>query len=157
MEDRKKMEFGKKLVKMRKEKGMSQSELAEELGVSRQVVSRWEGGTSFPSTENLKCISALYGVSLDDLLCEEQDIVPERQRTEESLEQARRTKRKVTQRIKTTSSLKRVVVFACILVLVATIIILITQMLKKPEIVSMKNLRREESFSVSKETFSITW
>lgn len=152
------MEFGKNLVKLRKEKGMSQSELAEELGVSRQAVSRWEGGTSLPSIENLRCISTLYGVSLDDLLCEEQDSVPERQGTEKSSAQAKRTERKDTQRIKTTSSLKQVAVFACILVLAVTIIILIAQVLnKQPEIVSMKDLRREESFSVSKETFSINW
>jgi transcriptional regulator with XRE-family HTH domain len=152
------MEFGKNLVKLRKEKGMSQSELAEELGVSRQAVSRWEGGTSLPSIENLKCISTLYGVSLDDLLREEQDSVPEQHRTEETPAQAKRTARKDNQRIKTTPFLKRVGVLVFILFLVATIIVLFVQMLdKQPKIVSMKNLKREESFSVSEETFSINW
>ncbi len=152
------MEFGKNLVKLRKEKGMSQSELAEELGVSRQAVSRWEGGTSLPSIENLKCISTLYGVSLDDLLREEQDSVPEQHRTEESPTQAKRTARKDNQRIKTTPFLKRVGVLVFILFLVATIIVLFVQMLdNQPKIVSMKNLKREESFSVSEETFSINW
>ena len=159
------MEFGKKLVKLRKEKGMSQSELAEELGVSRQAVSRWEGGASFPSTENLKCISALYGVSLDDLLStslEEQDTAHEKQLKEEKLEQNTQNGighfRRNTKELKTTIFFRRVVVFACIIISIAAIILLMTQMAKtKPEIISLEDLRREETFSVSEETFSINW
>ena len=43
-------------------------EVAEELGLSRQAISRWESGLAFPSTENLKKLSVLYGVSVDELL-----------------------------------------------------------------------------------------
>lgn len=49
-----------KLKYLRKQRGMSQLELAEKLKVSRQAVSGWEAGSSKPSTENLQCMSKLY-------------------------------------------------------------------------------------------------
>lgn len=62
------MNLNKKLVSLRKEKGMSQLELADALDVSRQAISRWEGGKVQPSLENLCAISELYGVPLDGLI-----------------------------------------------------------------------------------------
>lgn len=47
------MRLGEKLSFLRKQKGMTQMELAEKLDISRQAVSRWEQGISEPSTENL--------------------------------------------------------------------------------------------------------
>ena len=44
--------------------------MAERLGVSRQAVSKWENGTSDPSTSNLLALAKLYGVSPEDLLNE---------------------------------------------------------------------------------------
>ena len=58
----------KKLTDLRREHGLSQKELAERLRVSRQAVSRWEQGTAVPSIDNLKLLSELYGVSMDELL-----------------------------------------------------------------------------------------
>lgn len=62
------MEFYQKLRNIRKENGMSQEDLADQLGVSRQAVSKWESGQGFPETEKLLQISSLYSVSLDYLL-----------------------------------------------------------------------------------------
>lgn len=62
------VKLNEKLIFLRKEKRLSQQELAEALEVSRQAVSRWESGDVNPSIENLKCLSSLYGVSIDDLL-----------------------------------------------------------------------------------------
>ena len=62
------MTLPKKLHYYRKNAGLSQLELAERLDVSRQAVSRWESGAAVPSTENLKFLSGLYGVSVDFLL-----------------------------------------------------------------------------------------
>ena len=67
------MELHKKLSKARKEKGMSQLEVAEAMQVSRQAVSRWEVGATATSIENLSSLSKLYGVSLDYLLNDEED------------------------------------------------------------------------------------
>ena len=62
------MELKEKLVALRKEKGLTQSAVAEKLDVSRQAISRWESGVALPSTDNLKSLSALYGVPVDYLL-----------------------------------------------------------------------------------------
>lgn len=62
------MGFGGKLVEARKEKGLSQEQLADKLGVSRQAVSRWEAGNVLPDVNNLKKISELFEISADYLL-----------------------------------------------------------------------------------------
>ena len=62
------MKLEERLTALRKEKGLSQLELAEALGVSRQAVSRWEVGASAPGMENLLALSRLYGVPLDELV-----------------------------------------------------------------------------------------
>lgn len=67
------MNLEKKLVSLRKQKGLSQMELAEKLNVSRQAISRWEVGAAVPSTDNLKMLSELYGVSIDYLLSDKPD------------------------------------------------------------------------------------
>lgn len=62
------MTLREKLIVSRNKAGLSQMELAERLGVSRQAVSRWESGQSKPSTERLLALGVLYGVSIDQLL-----------------------------------------------------------------------------------------
>ncbi len=62
------MTFGEKLLKLRKEGGLSQEGLAEKLSVSRQAVSRWENEGILPDCVNLLEISRLFGVSTDYLL-----------------------------------------------------------------------------------------
>ena len=65
------MDQAERLTALRKQKGLSQAQLAEALDVSRQAVSRWEVGATLPSTENLLALRDLYGVTLDALLYEE--------------------------------------------------------------------------------------
>ena len=62
------MAFSQKLQEYRKTKKLSQEELAHQLGVSRQSVSKWEQGLSFPETEKLIELSSLMGVTVDSLL-----------------------------------------------------------------------------------------
>ncbi len=62
------MEFNEKLQALRKSKGITQEELAEELFVSRTAVSKWESGRGYPNIESLKEISRFFSVSIDDLL-----------------------------------------------------------------------------------------
>lgn len=66
------MEFNEKLQQLRKEKKLTQEQLAEQLYVSRTAVSKWESGKGYPNIESLKSISKLYGVSIDDLLSGEE-------------------------------------------------------------------------------------
>ncbi len=60
--------LGEALKKHRVERKMTQEFVAEHLGVSRQAVSKWENGTSDPSTANLLALAKLYGISAADLL-----------------------------------------------------------------------------------------
>ena len=62
------MELCERLSQMRKAHSFTQMELAEALGVSRQAVSKWEVGSSVPSTDNLIRLSQLYGITLAELL-----------------------------------------------------------------------------------------
>lgn len=62
------MSLAEKLVSLRKQKGLTQMDLAEQLNVSRQAISRWEVGAAVPSTDNLRFLGDLYGVQIDYLL-----------------------------------------------------------------------------------------
>ena len=62
------MEFHEKLQTLRKERGLTQDELAEQLFVSRAAVSKWESGRGYPSIDSLKTIAGFFSVSIDDLL-----------------------------------------------------------------------------------------
>jgi len=66
------MTFAEKLQTVRKRSGLSQEELAEQLGVSRQSVSKWELGQAYPETGKLIELSRLFGVTVDELLKEGQ-------------------------------------------------------------------------------------
>ena len=62
------MIFADKLIELRKRSGWSQEELAQQLGVSRQSVSKWEGAQSIPDIDRLLQLSELFGVSVDCLI-----------------------------------------------------------------------------------------
>ncbi len=67
------IEIANRLVKLRKQAGLSQEELADKLGLSRQAVSKWERAEASPDTDNLICLAKLYNISLDELLSTEDD------------------------------------------------------------------------------------
>lgn len=69
------MEFNEKLQELRKQKGLTQEELAQMLYVSRTAISKWESGRGFPNIESLKAISKFFSVSLDELLSGEEILV----------------------------------------------------------------------------------
>ena len=60
-------ELGGRIRALRKERGISQETLAQALEVSRQAVTKWEDGSSFPSTANLLALSGFFGVPLSEL------------------------------------------------------------------------------------------
>lgn len=62
------MEFHEKLQALRRQKGITQEELAQALYVSRTAVSKWESGRGYPSIDSLKAIAQFYAVSIDSLL-----------------------------------------------------------------------------------------
>ena len=62
------MEFNEKLQNLRKQKGLTQEELAEALYVSRTAISKWESGRGYPNIDSLKMIARFFSVSIDELL-----------------------------------------------------------------------------------------
>ena len=75
------MTFKEKLVKLRKLKGLTQDELASAVGVSRQAVYKWESGQSYPEVPKLIELKLIFGISIDDLLDENYEVVlPEKKK-----------------------------------------------------------------------------
>ncbi|RIW34029.1 XRE family transcriptional regulator [Bacillus salacetis] len=68
------MVFSEKLKTERKNKGWSQEELAEQLFVSRQSVSKWENGQNYPSIEVIIRLSDLFGITIDELLRSDEEL-----------------------------------------------------------------------------------
>lgn len=68
------MEFNEKLQELRKNKGITQAELAEALFVSRTAISKWESGRGYPNLDSLKEISRYFSVTIDELICSEEII-----------------------------------------------------------------------------------
>ena len=68
------IKIANRLVELRKKSGLSQEQLADKLGLSRQADSKWERAEASPDTDNLICLAKLYNVSLDDLLSSDESI-----------------------------------------------------------------------------------
>ena len=62
------MEFHEKLQELRKQKGLTQEELASILSVSRTAISKWESGRGYPNIDSLKAIAKYFSVTIDQLL-----------------------------------------------------------------------------------------
>ncbi len=62
------MDFGQKLKDIRKNEGLSQEQLAEKIGVSRQAITKWETGKGLPDIENMIILAEIFKTTLDDLV-----------------------------------------------------------------------------------------
>ena len=91
------MALSEKLYTLRKKSGLSQEQLAEQLHVSRQAISKWESGTSSPESDKLIAISQYFNVSLDYLMKEDNDQSKDTLQTEQrkSAQMGNRTQRSV--------------------------------------------------------------
>ena len=88
------MALSEKLYMLRKKSGLSQEQLAEQLNVSRQAISKWESGQSIPESDKLITISQYFNVTLDCLLKEdaEKDVSSDNVQEDKSLQSPDRTK-----------------------------------------------------------------
>ena len=68
------MNLGNNLYQARKKKGLSQEEVAEKLGVTRQTISKWETDETIPDIRQAKRLAVLYGLSLDELIEFDMDV-----------------------------------------------------------------------------------
>ena len=71
--------FGDNLSKSRKKAGLSQEELAEKMGITRQTISKWETGASVPDVEELQRLCAALSASAEELICGEAGRKPKRE------------------------------------------------------------------------------
>lgn len=141
------MELKEKLVALRKEKGLTQSAVAEKLDVSRQAISRWESGVALPSTDNLKCLGALYGVPVDYLINEETEWVNSESDNKKENEDRRNHKK-----------LSRGIVACISVVLIVIVVSCIAIFLKEEtEIIPIENLQTGKDDSYPSESFSVKW
>ena len=62
------MDFNEKIQELRKQKGLTQEELAERLYVSRTAISKWESGRGYPNLDSLKALARFFSVTVDELL-----------------------------------------------------------------------------------------
>lgn len=141
------MKLEEKLISLRKEKGLSQMKLAEMMNVSRQAISRWEVGTAVPSTDNLKFLGNLYGVSLEYLL---HDDAPKPNQNETPMQK----------RIIEKQESRRKTVFVVLMAVLAVAVIVLSVMLlveqpKKP--ISMGNISGSEVNVTGKDDFDVNW
>lgn len=109
------MKFNEKLLAMRKKQGLSQEELGLELQVSRQTISKWEAGQSYPDFQRLVMLSDYFGMSLDELV-KDIDVQDVRDRN--------LTDEKIASMFSDTQTLKDTVVKWCKIACYATLILL---------------------------------
>ena len=141
------MKLEEKLISLRKEKGLSQMKLAEMMNVSRQAISRWEVGAAVPSTDNLKFLGNLYGVSLEYLL---HDDAPKPNQNETPMQK----------RIIEKQESRRKTVFVVLMAVLAVAVIVLSVMLlveqpKKP--ISMREISGDEVNVTGKYGFDVNW
>ena len=86
------MRLGESLFQARKKRGLSQEAVAEQLGVSRQTISKWETDETLPDIRQSKRLAVLYGLSLDELITFDADV----QEIQEAIE---RTSEAVTEKV----------------------------------------------------------
>lgn len=146
------MELKEKLVTLRKKKGLSQLELAEMVKVSRQAVSRWEVGSTIPSTTNLQYLSGLYDVPLEYLLNETAELSLER-------EESCLTETKTADGIPKGWSLKKKAgfIFGFLTILIIIFVFILATRKQEENVASMNDVLRGEVEISSSETFGFDW
>lgn len=139
------MSLAEKLVTLRKQKGLTQMELAEQLNVSRQAISRWEVGAAVPSTDNLRFLGDLYGVPIDDFLNDDAEDISKAHEVAE-MEQGNLGSRE---------KYKGVVLWTLIVVIFITVVTGVTNIRKqgRDRSVPIEDMTIEESDNYSEVTF----
>ena len=137
------MKLDEKLISLRKENGLTQLNVAEELDISRQAISRWESGVAMPSTENLRRLSELYSVPIDYLINEDSE---QPARGEEDNGEKRKNRK-----------LSSWLICMLLIVVAVSIIIGAITVRKRPDRVTFNEVKSEDWNDVSTEDIPIEW
>ena len=115
------MTLGEKIYRLRTDRNLTQEQLAEKLGVTRQSISKWEGDLVKPEIEKLKAMAKLFEVSLDDLISDEASDDKDKEKTmaESSLNKKEKLNRII------------ITVIACLLIIAMTVTIVVMINLSK--------------------------
>ncbi len=127
------MKLSERLIELRKEKKLSQAELAEALNVSRQSVSLWENGGTVPTLDKLRFLAEFYGITVDELVGAVEEKPKPQEQAAPPQETAPEQKRKVIWR--------RAAVLAAILLLAAIVIAVIVRKEKIKEPIFMDDIQ----------------
>lgn len=127
------MKLSERLIELRKEKKLSQAELAEALNVSRQSVSLWENGGTVPTLDKLRFLAEFYGITVDELVGTVEEKPKPQEQAAPPQETAPEQKRKVIWR--------RAAVLAAILLLAAIVIAVIVRKEKVKEPIFMDDIQ----------------
>lgn len=116
------MNFGEKLFELRKEKKLSQEEVADRLNVSRQTVSKWETNQSVPDFDKIMPLCELFEIGVEELLTGKKPEEPENSEKEESIKLPTREEiRRKSAEIVSSSVLIYIVSVACLIVAIAVL------------------------------------
>lgn len=151
------MRFKDKLSVLRKQHSMTQMELAEKLGISRQAISKWERGVAEPSTENLVSIGKLFNVPVDTLVDENLQL---QQISSTQVAVAEKPDGLARDRKFNCRKIWVAVLSVCILLsAIASIIVIYSAAFKKPEddSIQMEDLHGEEVDSLKVNDWSDGW
>lgn len=127
------MKFGENLQNLRKQKRMSQEQLAEKVDVSRQSISKWERGESYPTMNNIMTLCDIFHCKLNDLVHE--DITDFDSLDEEIIMNAVKFKKEKQQKMKGLSKAIYIIARICKIIFIMTIVILLGIMISTPYLV----------------------
>lgn len=127
------MKFGENLQSLRKQKRMSQEQLAEKVGVSRQSISKWERGESYPTMNNIMTLCDIFHCKLNDLVHE--DITDFDSLDEEIIMNAVKFKKEKQQKMKGLSKAIYVIARICKIIVTISIPVVIISMIFLPYLV----------------------
>lgn len=128
------MKFGENLQSLRKQKRMSQEQLAEKVDVSRQSISKWERGESYPTMNNIMALCDIFHCKLNDLVHE--DIADFDSLDEEIIMSAVKFKKEKQQKMKGLSKAIYVIARICRMIVTISIPVVIVSMAFIPYLVS---------------------
>ena len=141
------MMLKERLVQLREENGIAQIELAERLHVTRQTVSRWEGGKTEPDVDTLIAIAKIFGVSLDYVCGADEVLRPERKE-----ELPEKEKRKKSVRV-----IAGIAVLAVLVMIGLTALFTVGKESQQTEAMTFEQMTTESITDNERDTFDFEW
>ena len=142
------MKLEEKIALLRKEKGLTQFQVAEKINVSRQAISKWESGSAAPSIDNLKYLGELYGVPVDYLLNDDMKCVRQQEDAGEKLIEQQKGRKKT-----------RWLIFSAFIIAIAIVGVLICckVLTEKPQNLDFDEMECDSWETAETNEFSMSW